>query len=63
MFNYEFLALKKDSLVDLLSQSDLVVSSENDIWNALSNLNENDPRNRGKFMFELLQKVLYSDKF
>ena len=60
MANDEFLALEKDSLVSLLSRSDLVVNSEYDVWNAPKIWINHDQRNRGKFIFELLQKVRLS---
>ena len=58
--NDEFLGLKKDSLVGLLSRSDLVVNSENDVWNAINTWIEHDKGNRGKFVYELLQKMRLS---
>ena len=58
--NDEFLALEKNRLVGLLSRSDLVVISENDVWNALKVWIDHDKLNRGKFIYELLQKVRLS---
>jgi len=55
--NEEFLALEKNDLVSLLSQSDLCVKSETEVLDAVKVWIEKDIDTRGQHIYELLQKV------